>query len=241
MRVSEAMSTGVIGVDEDTDLFTAVETMLAADVSAVFVFNREGALTGIVSEGDLLHRTELGSAPRRSHWLDLFLGGGGAAREYAHSHGRKVADVMTRFIISIDEDADIAQAIDLMTERHVKRLPVLRGGNVVGVISRSDVLRALHKAQGQTTPAAPGQADSEIGAAIEATIARESWAASNSIRVHVEKGIVTLTGSIGDERIRRALVVIAENASGVVSVRDEIAWIEPNSGILLPSEDEPAA
>jgi CBS domain-containing protein len=236
MQVKDAMSKGVIGVRESADLFDAVETMLAANVSGIFAFNAEGSLVGIVSEGDLLHRTELGSAQRRSRWLDLFLSGGSAARDFAHAHGRTVADVMTRFIVSISEDAEIAEAIDIMTERHFKRLPVVRGDQVVGVIARSDILRALHRAQAAQVVPGAKRPDVAIQADLDAAIAGQAWATSNAVHAHVDQGVVTLTGSVCDEHVHRGLVVLAENAHGVASVRDELAWIEPNSGILVPPD-----
>jgi hypothetical protein len=191
-----------------------------------------------VSEGDLLHRTELGSAQRRSRLLDFLLNSGKAAQDFARANGHRVSDVMTRFIVSVDEDADISHAIDLMTERHFKRLPVVRGDRVVGVISRSDILRALHRASEVRSTQTAARPDADIRLAIETAIAREPWASTGDVAVHVDRGVVTLEGSNGDERVRRALAVIAENTPGVVDVRDQIAWVEPNSGILLPNEDE---
>jgi len=100
MRVKDVMSKGLIGVQETADLVDAIRTMLDAHVSAVFVFNADGAMVGLLSEGDLLHRTELGSAQQRSGWIDRLLGvGGDAAQTYARRHGRKVGDVMTRAIV----------------------------------------------------------------------------------------------------------------------------------------------
>ena len=237
MRVKEVMSEGVIGVQEDANLFDAIEIMLKANVSAVFVFNTEGAMVGILSEGDLLHRTELGSAPRQSSWINLFLNGGALARDYAQSHGRRVSDVMTKYIVLINEDADVSEAIDIMMERHFKRLPVERGGNVVGVISRSDILRGLHKAQSLASVIRP---DANIRADLEAELASQGWASAGAVHVTVAAGVVTLDGSISDERIRRGLVVMAENVPGVKDVRDQLAWIEPNSGLVMPSENERA-
>jgi CBS-domain-containing membrane protein len=237
MHVKEVMSEGVIGVDESANLFDAVQTMLEARVSAVFVFSAAGSIVGILSEGDLLRRTELGSAQQRSRWLDFFLTGSKAAHDYAHSHGRKVSDVMTKFIVSVSEDAEIAEAIDIMTERHFKRLPVMRGDEVVGVIARSDILRELMKARSKTEAARP---DAEIRTMLEAQIADHAWADARDVGVFVDHGVVTLDGSVSDERIRRAIVVMAENTPGVTSVRNDLAWIEPNSGLLLNGEDERA-
>ena len=143
MRVRDVMTYGVIGVPESASLAEAVETMLRSRVSALFVFDADNAVVGVLSEGDLLRRSELGSERKRPHWLELLLGSGRLAEAYAHEHGRKVGEVMTPNVESISEDADLSAAVDRMIHRHIKRLPVLRSQTVVGVISRSDLLKEL--------------------------------------------------------------------------------------------------
>jgi CBS-domain-containing membrane protein len=105
MRVRDVMTYGVIGVPESASLAEAVETMLRSRVSAVFVFDADHALSGILSEGDLLRRSELGSERKRPHWLELLLGSGRLAEAYVHEHGRKVGEVMTGNVETIKEDA----------------------------------------------------------------------------------------------------------------------------------------
>ena len=143
MRVRDVMTRGVIGVRETDSLSEAVDTMLRSGISALLVFDERKALVGILSEGDLLRRGELGTEGRRPRWLELLLSGGRLAHSYAHAHGRKVSEVMTRDVITVAEDADLSEAVDLMIRRRVKRLPVVRGGAVVGVVSRSDLLKRL--------------------------------------------------------------------------------------------------
>jgi predicted transcriptional regulator len=190
-----------------------------------------------LSEGDLLRRSELGSERKRPHWLELLLGSGRLAEAYAHEHGRKVGEVMTRNVETIAEDAELSQAVDQMIHRRIKRLPVLRGEAVVGVISRSDLLKGL-------LAAAPGvnapHPDAEIKAAIQAELDKLGWAPRASVRVEVANGVVTFAGAITDERLRDGLKVIAENTPGVTAVHDHVAWIEPNSGFILPSEGDDA-
>jgi len=235
MRVRDVMTYGVIGAPETASVAEAVETMLRSRVSALFIFDADHAVIGVLSEGDLLRRVELGSERRRPHWLELLLGSGRLAETYAHEHGRKVGEVMTRNVETIGEDAELSEAVDRMIHRRIKRLPVLRGEAVVGVISRSDLLKGLLAAQ----PRANGiHQDAEIKAAIQSEIDKLEWAPRASVSVDVVNGVVTFGGAITDERLRDGLKVIAENTPGVTQVRDHIAWIEPNSGFFMPSPDE---
>ena len=182
MRVRDVMTYGVIGVAENASLAEAVETMLRSRVSALFVFDTKNAVVGVLSEGDLLRRSELGSERKRPHWLELLLGSGRLAEAYAHEHGRKVGEVMTRNVETISEDAELSEAVDRMIHRRIKRLPVLRGETVVGVISRSDLLKGLLAA----TPGATGShPDAEIKAAIQAELDKLGWAPRASVRVEV--------------------------------------------------------
>ena len=236
MQVRDVMTRGVIGVPESASLAEAIETMLRSRVSALFVFDAQTALIGVLSEGDLLRRSELGSEHKRPRWLEFLLGSGRLAESYAHEHGRKVGEVMTRDVETIEESAELSEAVDRMIHRRIKRLPVLRGENVVGVISRSDLLKGLLAA----TPSAKGpHPDAEIKAAIQAQLDKLDWAPRASVRVEVANGVVTFSGAITDERQREGLKVIAENTPGCVAVHDHMAWIEPNSGYFVPSpEDE---
>jgi CBS domain-containing protein len=236
MQVRDVMTHGVIGVARDTSVADAVETMLRSHVSALFVFDAKKELIGVVSEGDLLRRSELGSERKRPRWLDFLLGGGRLAETYAHEHGRKIEEVMTGDVETIPEDAELGEAVDRMIRRHIKRLPVVRGETVVGVIARSDLLKGLLAA----TSASKGpHSDAEIKAAIQAELDKLDWAPRASVRVEVKSGVVTFTGAITDERLRAGLKVIAENTPGCAAVHDHMAWVEPNSGyFMLSPEDE---
>ncbi len=235
MRVRDAMTRGVVGVRETASLSEAVEAMLRAGISALFVFDERKALIGVLSEGDLMRRGELGTESRRPRWLESLLSGGRLAHSYALAHGRRVSEVMTRDVVSIAEDAELSEAVELMIRRHVKRLPVVRGGSVVGVVSRSDLLKKLYLALPHE--AAP-KSDAEICAAIQAEIDSQGWAPRATIRVSAKNGEVTLDGAVTDERLREGLRVIAENTPGVKAVHDRLAWIEPNSGFLIQARDD---
>ena len=235
MRVRDVMTYGAIGVPETATLAEAIGTMLGARVSALFVFDADHALIGVISEGDLLRRVELGTEKTRPRWLEFLLSGGRLAESYAHTHGRKVGEIMTSNVATISEDADLSEAVDLMMHRHVKRLPVLRGEAVVGVVSRSDLIKGLFAS---LPKAEAGHPDAEIKAAIQAELDKLGWAPRASVRVEVMNGAVTYEGAITDERLRSGLRVIAENTPGVAEVHDHMCWIEPNSGFYVPSEEE---
>src|SRR5271165_5500097 len=238
MRVRDVMTKGAIGLPETATIAEAAGTMLNARVSAVLVHDADGALTGILSEGDLMRRAEIGAERKRPRWIEALLSGGRLAESYAASHGRKIGEIMTRKVVTVAEDAELGDAVDLMLKHGVKRLPVLRGEAVVGVISRSDLLKALVASLPKADEARP---DAEIKAAIEAELDKFGWAPRASVRVEVQNGVVTFDGAITDERLRPGLKVIAENTPGATEVHDRMCWIEPNSGIYLPSEEEEGA
>jgi CBS domain-containing protein len=235
MRVRDVMTYGAIGLPETATIAEAAEALLKHRISAVLVHDASRALAGVVSEGDLMRRAEIGAERKPPRWLETLLSGGRLAESYAHSHGRKIGEIMTRTLVTIPEDAELAVAVDLMLRHGVKRLPVLRGEQVVGIVSRSDVLKALVA----SLPKAGGaHSDAEIKAAIEAELDRLGWAPRASVRVGALNGAVTFEGAITDERLREGLKVIAENTPGVTEVHDLTCWIEPNSGIYLPSDED---
>ena len=230
MRVRDVMTYGAIGVPATATLTEAVETLLRARVSALLVFDASNGLAGILSEGDLLRRAELGTARDRAPWLDFLLSGGKLAESYARSHGRRVSEIMTADVLTIGEDAELSEGIDCMLNNKVRRLPVLRGDKVVGVVSRSDLLKALLAALPKV---ARTQSDDAIKVAIKAELDKRGWAPRATVGVDVANGVVTYTGSLTDERLRDGLKVIAENTDGVREVRDQMSWIEPNSGLYM--------
>jgi len=239
MRVQDVMTPHVVSVPESASLAEALELLVRRQMSAVLVVDAAGAPSGVLSEGDLLRRAEIGTQSKRPGWLDFLLGAGRAAKDYELSHGRRVGEIMTRGAIVVSPEAELSEAVDLMLSRKIKRLIVTRDGRAVGVISRSDILRALMT----SLPVPAGDAsDAGIRAQIEAEIERENWAPSGSIRVGVAAGIVTFEGAITDERLRGGLHVIAENTPGVKKVVDRLAWIEPYSGMLVdqPGTDAPS-
>jgi CBS domain-containing protein len=232
MEAREVMTSPIVTISPGASLRQAIEMMLEKRVSGLPVVNEIGQLVGIISEGDLLHRSEIGTEKHRSKWLDFLLGPGRSASDYVQSHSRRVADVMTTDIVTVQEATPLEDVVRLMEKRRIKRVPVVRDGGVSGIVTRSDLLRALIKTSAAQIMA---NSDDEIRQKIYDTIAQEGWAPAGSIHVKVVDGHVTLAGTIFDERERDAIRVCAENQSGVTRVSDDMIWVEPSSGTYMGS------
>jgi predicted transcriptional regulator len=203
--------------------------MLQHQISGLPVVDKEGELVGVVTEGDFLRRGELGTQRRRPKWLEFVLGPGKLAEEYVHALAKKIEDIMTPDPATISEDESLAAVVDMMERRRIKRIPVTRGGRVVGIISRANLMHALASLERDATPPAGG--DSTIRDSVMATIAKQDWAPR--VNVIVKDGIVELYGVVTDERKRRGLVVAAETVPGVKGVVDHLVWVEPISGMAF--------
>jgi CBS domain-containing protein len=237
MLVESIMTTPVISVEPSASIAAAARLMLGQRISGLPVVGSDGTLVGMVSEGDFLRRGELGTERKRSWWLEFLVGPGKVADEYVHAHGRKVAEVMATNVVTIGRDATLDDVVETMSRRRIKRLPVVENGKLVGIVSRSDLLRAMADALPAADPA--GVDDERIRSDIVRELAKQSWG-GRMIHVHVDHGAVELSGAIFDERERQAAHVVAENVSGVKSISDQLAWIEPMSGtVIMPSDLAP--
>ena len=235
MQVRDVMTPNVISVNSDETVHKAASLMLRNRISGLPVVDQTGTLVGIVTEGDFLRRGELGTQRRRPKWLEFIVGPGRLAQEYVHTTGRKVEEVMTPNPYTVTEDEALEKVVELMERRHIKRVPVMRDGKMVGIVSRANLLHALASLT-RDTPAAPA-GDAAIRDQIMATLSQQPWAPN--INVIVKNGVVELWGAITDEREREALIVAAENAAGVKEVHDHLVWVEPHSGMsFLSPEDE---
>jgi CBS-domain-containing membrane protein len=231
MIASDIMTRDVKTVGPDASIDEAVTLLLSIRASGLPVVDARGQLVGIVSESDFLHRAEINTAKRRPRWIEFLLGPGEIAQSYVLSHSRKVADVMTRDVATVGESASLNEIVEVMERRKVKRVPVLTGDHLVGIISRSDLLRAWTTSRG---PASGEKlSDQEILDRLLAELKDQGFASPRTLDVTVDQGVVTLTGEIFDERQRPALICAAENIPGVTRVVDHLVWIEPFSGMTL--------
>jgi CBS-domain-containing membrane protein len=235
MKAKDLMSHDVISVTPETTVLQAARLMLQHRISGLPVVDASGNLVGILSEGDFLRRKETGTERRRSRVLEFIIGPGKIASEYVHSHGRKVSEVMTRDVRTVDVEADLGQVVEAMERHRVKRMPVIREGKMVGIITRSDLLHAMVRVARKDKLRA--QADDVIREQLLAKLEKSGWAPTALTDVSVRHGIVELWGTIFDERQRAALIVAAENIPGVKAVKDHLAWVEPISGLTLGPDE----
>ena len=236
MQAKDVMTSPVVSVEPDSSVLQAIRIMLRRHISGLPVIDKEGRLVGIVSEGDFLRRVETGTQRQRPRWLEYLIGPGRLADEYTRSHGRKINEIMTPDPVTLSEETPLGDIVRVMEKHRIKRLPVVRGNKVVGIVSRANLVHALAALVRDVTPTVAS--DQAIRDRIIAELAEQSWAPKASINVIVTDGVVDLWGPIPDERERQAIVVAAENAPGVKAVNDHLVWVDVMSGMVLQQSDE---
>ena len=225
MKAGDMMTRNVITIDADSTVAQAAQRMLDHRISGMPVVDDSGRVIGIISEGDLLHRAETGTERRKSWWLGLMAGSSSQADNFTREHGRTVRDVMSANVISVDENADLSEVVYLMEGRRIKRVPVLSNRQVVGIISRANLMRVL--ATMESSAAAPTADDRTIRERVLQAYKGQSWAPDFGENVVVKDGVVHLWGSVRTESQRHALVVGARNVAGVRDVVDHIDVVSP--------------
>jgi CBS domain-containing protein len=238
MKASEVMTRNIVSIARDAPVRQAIRLMLDNHVSGLPVVDGAGKMVGILTEGDLLHRSEIATERHHWHWLEFVLGPGRMASEYVRTHGRVVDELMTREVVGIGPDAGLDEIVALMERHRVKRLPVVDDGRLVGIVSRADLLAALGQALDAQQAAVAG--DDDIHACILAELEKAAWAPRAGLTITVKDGVVDLDGVVFDEHERRALRVAAENVPGVKAVSDRLVWVEPVSGTVIdPTQQSP--
>jgi CBS domain-containing protein len=193
--------------------------LLENRISAVPVVDDAGTLVGIVSEGDLLHRSEAGTELRRSWWLLGLTGEDTLAAEYVKAHARKVADVMTPKVIVAAPDAQLHELAGLMEANAIKRVPIVDNGRLAGIVTRANLLQAVASAKPEVeTPLA----DAGIRDQLLAHLQNQAWARPWLLNVIVKDGVVDLWGVARSEAERKAIRIAAEAIPGARAVNDNL-------------------
>ncbi|HYH38149.1 MAG TPA: CBS domain-containing protein [Azospirillum sp.] len=225
MKALDLMTPQVITISPDATIADAARTMLENRISGLPVVNAAGQVVGIISEGDLLHRVELGTERHRSWWLGIVSGGTLPAEDFIKSHARKVADVMTAHVVSVDESASPEEVVRLMETRRIKRVPVVRNGVLVGIISRANLLRALASVAPEAAPASAD--DRALRERVAAAVKDLAWDPRAHDAIVVRNGVVHLWGFVSTESQRDAVRVAAEGVPGVKGVENNIQVVDP--------------
>lgn len=224
LTAADVMTTEVVSVEPDTPVRDIAELLYTRRISGVPVVE-DGQVIGIVSEGDLIGHVAAIGEPRRSWWLSLFADESLSARDYAKSHGRTARDVMTASVVSVGETATLAEIARLVERHRIKRVPVLRDGKLVGIVTRGNLLQGL-----ATLKAEPPRSvdDEAIREELIAELKLQPWAHLLADDIVVENGVVHLHGTVRGEDERRALRIAAENVRGVRSIEDHLmVWTPP--------------
>jgi CBS domain-containing protein len=218
MRVLDVMNTTVISVKPEMTVRDAAKVLVDHGISGAPVLDASGGLVGMLSEGDLIHRTELETGERRRSWWLDHLSASRDAVDYVKSHGLAVADVMTQDVVSVDETAPLSEVANLMETRHIKRLPVLRDGQLVGIVSRANLVQALASAPQEAGPEVT-PSDREIRAMLMGELSGHPWAFAGR-NIVVRDGVVHLWGVIWSTDAVQAMRVAAQGIPGVKGFED---------------------
>jgi CBS domain-containing protein len=220
MIASDVMVHDVVTIGPEEDVSKAVKLLVDHDISALPVVDDERRVIGILSEADLLHRDKIGTQQHRAWWLEAVTPASVLALDYAKSHGRKVAEVMSEDIISADENTPLSDLANILEKNRIKRVPILKDGKLVGIVSRSNLIQALASAPSQ--PENDQLADRGIRSAILARLAEQSWTDFGERNIVVTNGVVNLWGLVGSPEEHKALLALAESVPGVREVSDEM-------------------
>ena len=222
MKASDVMVTNVITVGPSASVREVANILLANRISALPVIDEHGELVGIVSEGDLMRRAELGTERRRSWWLEILVGKGkeALATEYMKAHARRVGDIMTRDVITAPPTAPLGDIAALLEKKHIKRVPIVEHGNVVGIVSRANLVQALASQRNETEPETID--NSIIRDKVIAQFRSEPWANFSTLNATVQGGKVELWGVVGSEAEKEAAGVAAELVAGVHAVENNV-------------------
>jgi CBS domain-containing protein len=238
MIVSDVMTRKVLSVAPNETVEHAAQLMLRHGISGLFVVDAKGTLVGVVTEGDLLRRDEIGTQRHRPWWLRMLVSPGQQALDFTRAHGNLVSDIMTVDVICVASDASLEDVVEIMEKQRIKRVAVTENEHMVGVIARSDLLRALLSREREKKPPAAQEDDRTIRSGILAALEAQSWAPMTTLNVTVAGGVVDVWGTITNPDERRAICVIAENTAGVKAVHDHLVFVEPYTGTVIESPDD---
>ena len=224
MKARDVMVSPVITAHENDTVREVAQLLIEKHISAVPVVDEAGKLVGIVSEADLLHRTEAGTERPVSWWLSLISGERAIASEYIQSHAVKLKDLMTRDVQTARANTPLYEIADVLEEKHIKRVPIVSDdGALIGIVSRANIIQAVASAQPRLEISEP---DAMIREKLILELKKQTWSHVHKLNVTVSKGVVDLWGFAQSVTERQAIRVAAESIAGVTAVNDHL-MLEP--------------
>ncbi len=227
MLAKDIMTPNVITIAPSLGVEQIAQLLLSRNISGVPVVDAGGGLIGLVSEGDLLRRREGGMERHRSWWLNLLAGPEERARNFIKTHGRRAEDVMTREVMTVTPDTPVGEIALILERRHIKRVPVVEHGKIVGIVSRANLLHGLatHKERISVTPSPDDRAIREL---VQALVKRVDWITHGSLNVMVSGDMVELWGWVDSEDERKALMTAVAEIAGVKEIVDHLGAVAPS-------------
>ena len=221
MNAADVMVRDVVTVGPDTVVADAAKLMAQHDISALPVVDKAGHLVGLLSEADLMRREEIGTEVHRPWWIEAMTPATTLAAEFAKSHGKRVAEVMSENVITATDDTPLSEIAAMLERNRIKRVPIVRGEQLVGIVSRANLVQAL--ASSPFTAANDGiDRNRTIRLELLSRLKHQTWTDFGDRNVIVNAGEVHLWGLVGSPAERKALIAIAEDVPGVTSVIDEM-------------------
>jgi CBS domain-containing protein len=225
MKAKDVMVTNVITVGPEALVPEIANILRRNQISALPVVDRRGKLIGIISEGDLVRRAELGTDYRRSWWLDIFARKSkeALAIEYRKSHARRVKDVMTQKVISAKPGTSLRDIAVLLEKNRIKRVPIIASSKVVGIVSRANLIQALastRKESAQSTIT-----DSTIRKRVMAQFKSERWSKHSILNATVQDRAVKLWGIVDSEAEKEAARVAVEQVAGIRAIENNVVVV----------------
>jgi CBS domain-containing protein len=226
VQAKDVMTAKVVSVTPDTPIEQIARLLLEQRISGVPVTDAGGRILGIVTEGDLMRRPDLQTERRRPWWLRIVADERTRAEEYAKTHGSRAADVMTRNVVTVTEETTVGEIARLLERHHIKRVPVVREGKLVGIVSRANLIQGLAARRDRAGPAGPTD-DRSVRDEVVRVLDHEGWLTHSPLNVIVTGGVVELWGVVESVEERNAIRVAAENVPGVVAVEDHLGTVQP--------------
>ena len=219
MKAQDVMVRDVVTVKPETDVASAIKLLIQHDISALPVVDDDGTVIGMLSEADLVRRAEIGTDKHRPWWLEALTPGSELAAEFAKAHGLRVDEIMSPHVVSASEETPLGEIATLLEKHRIKRIPIIKDGKLVGIVSRSNLIQALASALHSDAGA---DTDRRIRSELLSRLGDQDWTDFGSRNIIVSGGVVHLWGLVGSPEERTALVALAEGVHGVVGVSDEM-------------------
>ena len=216
MQAQDIMTRNVIAAAPDASVEAVAALMMKNHISAVPILDAEGKVLGLISEGDLMRRVEGAEKRHKSWWLSLFSGTADTAADFVAMRSRRASDIMSHPVETVAPEMPVADIARLLEKKRIKRVPVVEGGRMIGIVSRANLLQALSTVPVEKVDTRAS--DRERRDIVQAALARVPGLNPAHLNVVVENGRVDVWGLAGSDAEENAVRVALDNIEGLGEV-----------------------